>query len=178
MPPGSRDLRGDLELAEELAIRYMDAHLGPRDPAAAAQAKNRCLGLLLEALGKDHGLSAQEAFRSFGQRSAAVDLAMACPFLLLHVGLAILVLGRLRSFHPEGVPLWMTIGAAVAFAAAGLLLAQWALGFTESVRIGTTHLSNRAFRLPVNRHPLAAFAFGLAVFGGVAALRGRTTAAR
>ena len=33
-----RDLRADLEFAEELAIRYMEAHAGPRDQAVAAKA--------------------------------------------------------------------------------------------------------------------------------------------
>jgi hypothetical protein len=56
-----RDLRADLEFAEELAIRYMDAHYGPSNPEAAAQAKNRCMGILLREIGKEHGITAQEA---------------------------------------------------------------------------------------------------------------------
>src|SRR5262245_22418530 len=51
-----RNLRADLEFAEELAIRYMDAHHGPRNPEAAAQAKNRCMGTLLAQIGKEHGI--------------------------------------------------------------------------------------------------------------------------
>ncbi|MCC6538486.1 MAG: hypothetical protein IT162_13100 [Bryobacterales bacterium] len=170
-PSGPLDLRGDLELAEELAIRYMDAHVGPGDPEAAAQAKNRCMGTLLDALGKVHGLTAQEAFRSFGQRSAGVDLAMAFPFLLFYLYWTNFALRRLRSLHPAGAPLWLTIGTAIVFAAAGCLLAQLWLGWAESLRVGTTHLSNRTFRLPANRYPLAVFALGLVLFGGVAVLR-------
>ena len=78
------NLRADLEFAEELAIRYMDAHYGPRNPEAAAQAKNRCMGVRLGEIGKEHGITAQEAFKFFGQRSAAVDLAMNLPFILVY----------------------------------------------------------------------------------------------
>lgn len=77
---GERELRADLEFAEELAVRYMDEHYGPGDPTVAAQAKNRCLAILLAEIGKEHGVSGQEAFSSFGKRSAMVDLAMACRF--------------------------------------------------------------------------------------------------
>ena len=80
-----RDLRADLEFAEELAIRYMEAHAGPRDQAVAAKAKNYCMGILLAEIGKERGVSAQEAFRSFGQRAALVDLMMNLPFLFVLV---------------------------------------------------------------------------------------------
>src|SRR5712692_262057 len=132
-----RDLREDLEFAAELAIRYMDAHYGPRNLEAAAQAKNRCMGVLLGEIGKEHGITAQEAFKSFGQRSAAVDLAMNPPFVLVYVLASDFAIRRLRGRYPPGEG-WMTsiimiILASVAFGTGGLMLGQEWSGLAESI---------------------------------------------
>lgn len=170
-----RNLKADLEFAEELADRYMGAHYGPRDPEAAARAKNRCFGMLLGEIGKEHGITAQEAFRSFGQRSTAVDLATNLPFLLFCALAADFLIRRLLSRYPphEG---WMTtiatiVLASVAFGAAGLILGQQWSAFAESIRIGTAHLGNRALRLPLNRYSTEAFLFATALFLGIAVVR-------
>jgi hypothetical protein len=169
------NLKADLEFAEELADRYMAAHYGPRDPEAAARAKNRCFGMLLGEIGKEHGITAQEAFYSFGQRSAAADLAMVLPFILLYALAADFLIRRLLGRYPprEG---WMTAIAAtalasVAFGAAGLLLGQQWSALAESIRIGTAHLGNRALRLPLTRYPTEAFLFAAALFLGIAVVR-------
>jgi hypothetical protein len=163
-----RDLRADLEFAEELAIRYMDAHYGPRHPEAAAQAKNRCMGVLLGEIGKEHGITAQEAFKSFGQRSAAVDLAASLPLILVYAFAADFLIRRLLGRYPpsEGwmASIVMIIPASVAFGAGGLMLGQQWSSLAESIRVGTQHLSNRALRLPINKHPSEAFLLGVAPF--------------
>lgn len=149
-PLGS--LRADLELAEELATRYMDAHAGPRDPSAAAQAKNRCMGTLLAALAPRHGLTAQQAFQSFGKRSLAIDAAIYLPFLLLYFFAARLLQRR----FPQ-------IFVLVALAAGAVLLAQlWAI-LIESLRLGNPHLGGRALRLPPALYPLSTFLLALSL---------------
>lgn len=150
LPPAS--LRSDLEVAEELAIRYMDAVAGPRNPSAAAQTKNRCMTALLNALAPRHGLTAQQAYQSFGRRSLAIDLAIYAPFALLFTLAAYFFQRRFRS------PV-----VAVALAVLAILLAQFWASTVESFRIGTSHLSNRTLRLPASQHPLAVFAIGLAL---------------
>lgn len=151
--PAHHSLREDLELAEELATRYMDAHAGPRDLAAAARAKNRCMGTLLAAIGKERGITAQEAFKAFGQRSFVIDLGMILPFLLLYAFAADLAVRRILSRYP---PVLIIVAAAV-FAFPAVLLGQEWFSTAESIRIGTAHLSNRALRLPLAQHPVAAF---------------------
>ncbi len=169
------DLRADLEFAEELAIRYMDAHYGPSNPDAAAQAKNRCMGILLREIGKEHGITAQEAFKSFGQRSTAVDLAMNLPFILIYALVADFVIRRLLGRYPPGEG-WMTsiimiILASLTFSTGGLILGQQWSGLAESIRVGSRHLSNRSMRLPINKHSSEAFVFGVALFLGIGVLR-------
>ena len=175
--PGANQgaLRADLEFAEELAIRYMEAHFGPRDLEAAAQAKNRCMGSLLAEIGKKHGMTAQEAFRSFGQRSAAVDFAMNLPFLLVYVVSADFAIRRLLGRYPPSdgwtTTIIMMLLASGAFGAGGLILGQQWSGVAESIRVGTTHLSNRSFRLPLSKHPSETFMLAAALFLGMAVLR-------
>ncbi len=81
----------------------MEAHAGPRDQAVAAQAKNHCMGILLAAIGKEHGVSAQEAFRSFGQRATVADVMMNLPFLFIHVLAGDFVTRRLLLRYPPSM---------------------------------------------------------------------------
>ena len=171
-----KDLRADLEFAEELAIRYMDAqHYGPSHPETAAQAKNRCMGILLGEIGKDHGITAQEAFKSFGQRAAAVDVAINLPLILLYAFAADFLIRRLLRRYPpaEGrlTSILILDLASLVFGTVGLVLGQQWSVVAESVRIGTGHLSNRVFRLPINTHQSEAFLFGVVLFLCIAVLR-------
>lgn len=168
-------LSADLEFAEELAVRYMDAHYGPGDPKAAAQAKNRCMGILLVEIGNEYGITAQEAFKSLGKRSLWADLAMNLPLILLCALAADFLIRRLFGRYPpnEGwtVSIIMITLASVVFGAAALLFGQQWSVLAESIRVGTGHLSSRSFRLPINRHPGEAFAFAVGLFLTVAVLR-------
>lgn len=119
-------------------------------------------------IGKQHGMSAQEAFRSFGQRSAVADIAMHLP-LFFALGLAANIWVRRFTQHYAIVAL-----SAAAFGVFGLLLAQQWSEMAESIRIGTTHLSSRAFRLPLHQHPFLGFASIVTLFLGVAFWRRRT----
>jgi len=133
------------------------------------------MGVLLAEIGKEHGITAQEAFKSFGQRSAAVDLALNLPFVLFYLLAADFLIRRLLKRYPprEG---WMTavvmvVLAAVAFGAGGLILGQQWSELAESLRIGTHHLSNRGFRLPIRQHPSGAFFFGMTLFLSITIVR-------
>ena len=101
---GSRDyashLRADAELAEELAIEYMDVHYGPRSPEAAGQAKNRCLGVLFGEIGKSHGVTPREVFAFLDRRSLGVDVALNAPFFVAYGLAAWFAAGRLLRRYP------------------------------------------------------------------------------
>ncbi|MBS1876958.1 MAG: hypothetical protein JSU00_27345 [Acidobacteria bacterium] len=178
---GSRDyaghLRADAELAEELAIEYMDVHYGPRSPEAAGQAKNRCLGVLFGEIGKSHGVTPREVFAFLDRRSLGVDVALNAPFFVAYGLAAWFAAGRLLRRYParDG---WVRAAVMVALCALaagvlGILLGeQWSI-LAESLRVGTGHLSNRVERLPWARNQMALLAFCAALFGAVAAVRYR-----
>jgi hypothetical protein len=86
----ARHIRDDVELAEELAVEYMDAHHGPRSgefksQQAANQALNTCLGVLIEQIAKSHNVPPREVAKFFGRRSLAIDVAVSLPFVLFYV---------------------------------------------------------------------------------------------
>ena len=172
-----RDLRADLEFAEDLAIRYMDKHYGPRDPAAAAKAKDRCLGTLLGEIGKEHGMTARQAFQSIGRRSIAIDVVVIFPFVLLYLAAARILVRRIARRHPltesPAAAVVMILLAALAFGAIGTILAQQWAELSAAIRIGTAHLSGRALRLPLRRNPGPVFATGVALFLIVASVQNR-----
>lgn len=61
--------------------------------------------------------------------------------------------------------------ASVVFSAGGLILGQQWSGVAEAIRVGTTHRSNRSFRLPMNKHPGETRVLAAAIFWGIAVLR-------
>ena len=147
-PGDGQHLRGDVEFAEELAIEYMDVHHGPRDPQSAGEAKNQCMRILLQEIGKAHGIAAEDAFKFFGHRSMAVDIGMNLPFVLLYGLAADIMVRRLRRRYPPGEG-WIALGVVIvlcslAFGLGGLLLGGVWSGAAESLRVGSGHLSNRA----------------------------------
>jgi hypothetical protein len=164
-PGGSQSLRDDVEFAEELSIRYMDAHFGPKNPVAAAEAKNRCLGSLLGEVGKGHGVTAQAAFQLFGRRDPVADAAILGAFTLLYALGAAFALSRLGDR-----PLLLLLLLSLAFGAAGVVLAEpWSL-LAEILRTGNSHMSNRALRLPAVQHRAAVFVASASVYLAVLAL--------
>ncbi len=178
----ARHLREDVEFAQDLAIRYMDAHHGPRSgqfnsQAGASKAMNACLGTLLQQIGTSHNVPPKEVAKFFGQRSLAIDVGVNLPFILLYSFLAALLAGRLRRRYPpeDGwtVALAMIILSSLAFGVGGVLLGeQWSI-LAENIRVGTGHLSYRVDRLPWARHQIGFFVVCMALFWGAAAVRYR-----
>lgn len=179
-------LSEDAEFAEDLAVRYADTHYGLRSGhfesrEAYAQARNRCLGAMLEAIGNAHGVTATKVFESLGRNRAAVDVAVNLPFVLLY-GFAMSVIARhiWRRYPPEDG--WMAgativVLCSVVFGAGAVLLGEVWSTTAESARVGSGHLSYRVERLPWIRYRGEVFAFTVFLFLFIAALRYRKTAA-
>lgn len=179
-----RDLLAEVEFAEELSIRYMDAHHGPRSGhfeshQAAGQARNRCLGSLLTRIGEARSLPPAEVFRSFGRRPPLIDLAINLPFALLCGWAAFLALGRLRARLPlaDGwlAAVLVVLVSSLGFAVATVLIGEQWSTLAEMARVGNQHLSYRVGRLPWAVHRGALFTAAALLFLSMAAFRyGRT----
>lgn len=160
----ARHLRADLEFAEDLAVRYMDAHHGPRSEnfqshKTADQALNGCLTDLAAQIGQSHHVPPRELKQLFGQRILVADVAMNLPFFLLYCLLAAMVAGSLFRRHPPAdgwtAPLVMVSLCSLAFGTLGTLVGEQCSTLAENLRVGTGHLSYRLDRLPWARHRVA-----------------------
>jgi hypothetical protein len=139
----ARQLRDDLEFAEELAVEYMDAHYGPRSgqfksQQAASEALNTCLNTLIGEIAKSHNVPPQEVAKFFGRRSFTTDVAVTLPFVLLYVFAAGIVVSKLRRRYPpedgRTVALSMLILCSLACAVGGMMLGeQWSTLVEASV---------------------------------------------
>ena len=157
----ARHLREDVELAEDLAVRYMDAQrrsqsaqIRPGRPPG--EVMNTCRNSLLKQISTSHNVSPTEVVQFFGRRSLAIDFIFILPFFLLYALLAMLLAGwLLRRYPPEEsmtAALAMSLFCSVEFGVGGRLLGeQWSIT-AESIRVGTGHLSYRVDRLPWVQH--------------------------
>ena len=81
-PVSARHLSADAEFAEDLAIRYADAHFGLRSPnpsEAYDAERDRCMEKLFAEIGKDHGVPMEQVSGSLGQNRAYIDMAEILP---------------------------------------------------------------------------------------------------
>ena len=174
-----RQLRSDAILAEELAIRYADAHRGFRSGRYAGGAvyersREQCLATLVAIVARDHGVTAQEVRGAMRERSVLVDLgAVFLPMALVFVFAGDVIARKVcRVFTPDQRTLrLLTIAlAALPVTLLGSQLGSfWSFTFEEQIRLRTTHLSYRAFFVPWSRHAMALAAAGF-VLCGIAAL--------
>lgn len=174
-------LHGDVELAEELAVRNMDARVHSRtlNGRTPSEVMNTCRDSLLKQISTLHSLPPKEVIRSFGHRSLAVDLAVIVPYLLLYSFSADLLSRWLfHRYPPEesaSTALAMAFFCSLVFAIGGLLVGEeWSIA-AESLRVGTAHLSYRVGRLPWAHHRIVFFVLCLISFWGMAAHRLRRT---
>jgi len=96
-PISARHLSADAEFAEDLAIRYADAHFGLRSPNPSENygaERDQCMERLFEEIGKEHGVPAGVVSGSLGRNRAYIDIAEALPFALLY-GLTAIVVARM-----------------------------------------------------------------------------------
>ena len=174
-----RHLREDVELAEDLAVRYMDAQR--RAPSAQlrppGEVMNTCRNSLLKQVSTSHRVSPSQVVPLFGSRSLVNDLIVIVPFFLLYALAAVLLAGWLLNRYPPedsmAATLAMSLVCSLAFAVGGLLLGEPWSTTAESIRIGTGHLSYRVDRIPWVQHRLGFFALCVAVFWIAALVRFR-----
>jgi hypothetical protein len=143
-------LRHDADLMEDLAIRYADAHAGRVGRPQWPEARDACMTKLFAVIGNHHRVSEGQIRQWIGRRNLTFDLAVFVSFL----GWWFFVSRALtrRIFNA-----WSFRGALAMFAAAtltpivgevgGAAGTFWAVAW-EIVRVGNSHMSHRATRVP------------------------------
>jgi hypothetical protein len=181
-PEQQRHLNDDALLAEDHAIRYADSN-NWRVPGqyigndAYGQARDKCMEALFSTIAKNHGVTLEQVREAVGRRSirfdAAVLLFFAAFYFLLAYWLAQRVCRRFPFHEGWHAALITTVGASILVSFAGLLMLETFAVQTEIYRVGSDHLSYRAFRIPWAHNREALFAGGLFLFWLAAALHHR-----
>ena len=175
-----RSLYFDAEFAEDLAIRYADAHRGPRSGhfegfEVYGRTRDECMARLFAEVAAAHGVDQQQVRRALQNRPIAIDLIIALPYSLLYIFAVIAILSRIDKEHDPDTfssPSMVMVGyVAIITSAAGVLFGQAWSAIAESVRLGNGHLSYRTDRGPWVQHYLIVFFVALAVFWVVFVLR-------
>lgn len=154
----SESLAAQVQLAEDLAIRFADAQ---GETPRWRSNRESCEATLFQRIADERGLSSEgvlQARRSLESRPFDwfVNLPMGVLTIALGWSWARVVF---RRFGPDD---WVLAGVAVVVGAAAIAVAIVGLGQVwasaiEVWRIGNGHLSYRAFRIPWPHHRAATF---------------------
>jgi hypothetical protein len=143
-------LRHDADLMEDLAIRYADEHAGRVARLGWVAVRDECMSKLSAVIGEYHDVSEGQIREWTGRRNLALDLPV---FLSFVVGFSLaskLLMRRLFngwSFSGAASIVAGVVTMLVVSAVGGGVGALWA-AFWEVIRLGNTHVSHRAARVP------------------------------
>lgn len=166
-PLTARHLSEDAEFAEDLAIRYADAHHGLRTPYYVsgedyASNRDRCEAMLFGEIANQHSVPTQRVYDSLGQNRAYIDLAINLPFGLIYCLVVAAVARAVWRRYPPAENGWlpgtaMILFLSVAFSIGFILVGDLWARIAETYRVGNGHMSYRADRLIWVRHQTALF---------------------
>ncbi len=145
-------LVADAQLAEELAIRYADAEFGRRAGVEHhgglldnGEFRRECLSRMLNAVERNHDVTAAQVRVARGQRNRTFDIAVGLLFLPLYLlgGIAASRwLSRRLATHDRFVRLIAAGIMSVAFSVLGLQFLRLWGAVWETIRVGNGHMSS------------------------------------
>ena len=181
-PEHRRHLSDEALLAEDIAVRYSDSDTWkvPGQPTgrdAYVRARYDCMATLFSAIAKNHGVSVEQVRKSIQQGrmrfDVAVLLSFAAFYFLAAYYLAQSVCRRFPFRESRLTALLCTVGASILVSFVGMLMLETLAFYVESFRHVSSHLSDRANRIPWPYIRIPLFAGGLILFWLAAALRYR-----
>jgi outer membrane murein-binding lipoprotein Lpp len=171
-------LRQDAEIANELMVRFGDAHLR-HNPEIQRPFRDRCISATIDSIVARHGVTRADFHAAERMRVWWAD------FLIVFLPLGVLTVLAMdaatrrvcRSFDPEdrvpaAVSLFLLVPVVAVLALA--VMNFWSFS-AEGFRLRDGHLSNRAFLIPVVTHGWLAYAATLVICAGTAIARFRRT---
>jgi hypothetical protein len=189
-PGALRHLLDDIQLAEELGIRYGDQNSGrrvavvfgiavrlggPVNVTLGRQLRETCTSSLFKTVAETHSISTEDIGRMRTRLSErGANLPVTVPMTLLYLWLSLYAIRRIRDRFEidEALPVAVAVLlASIAVTAAVIMAAQlWGAG-VEIVRVGNEHLSYRAGRRswPRRAEVLPILALGVTSFSIMAA---------
>lgn len=160
-PTHVRHLLSDIEVADELTIRYRDEKGGRRprprlgiqfrtsgSPRPSNEWAEECRRLLIQAIVDHHGIRPEDIAAARPRLAErGLDLPVTSPVLLLYGLLAPWGLRRVRSRFADDEPIARGVALIVVSIVVGAVIVVaggfWS-GVVEIVRVGNEHVANRA----------------------------------
>jgi hypothetical protein len=170
--PDRRHLNNDVEIAEELGIRYGDSFRSRAGLPETRRRRTECTATLFAQISRVHGVTSNDVEQARGQRPAGMDVLVLLSFAMLYAFLSSKLVRGIFSRHPIDEPLPALVAVALVSATAGvgavMALPMWGEVF-EIVRRADGHGSYRVGRLPWGHHMLELFGAGVVLFCLIAA---------
>ncbi|MBI3403612.1 MAG: hypothetical protein HY048_19535 [Acidobacteria bacterium] len=178
-----RNLNDNALFAEDLAIRYADAHRGRRsghfvDWDQYDGARETCMATLFAVVADAHHVTPARVREALTHRGVAFDGVVLLSFLAMYVFVVSRVVRRIfRSApdHPAFVLSAVVIASIVLSVLGVAFLHIWA-GAAEVFRVGNQHVSYRGERVPWRAFMPHLFAAGVIVVWATAARHYRVVA--
>jgi hypothetical protein len=167
-------LRQDAEIANDLMVRFGDAHIR-HNPQIQRPFRDQCIEATVDSIIARHGVTRTDFHAAEQARIWWADfLVVFLPMGILAIAMMDFATRRVcRAFEPED----RTI-ALVSIVALTPVVALLALGIAnfwsfaaEGYRLRNGHVSNRAFLIPVVTHGWIAYTTALTICAGAAAAR-------
>jgi hypothetical protein len=166
-------LTHDVQLAEELAIRYGDVRWGPGTTRREG-ARRECLEPLFATITAEHGVTRRDID---GVRDSLSDRGMNLttniPMAVFYINLsALILLGIGRRFSPQEELLPFSLAAVLASGLVGFVtvgVGGIVEGVIEIFRVGNDHLGYRGLRLQWVQHRPELMVAAMALFWVIAA---------
>jgi hypothetical protein len=170
-----RSLDDDALFAEDLAIRYADAHRGRRsghfvDWDQYDGARETCMATLFTAVADAHHVTPASVRDALTHRGVLFDGGVLLSFLAMYVFVA----GRVvrRIFHSAPDHLWLALLAVVVasmvISVLGVAFLNLWAGAVEMFRVGNQHMSYRGERIPWRAFLTHLFAGGVVLVWAIA----------
>jgi len=171
-------LRQDAEVANELMVRFGDAHIR-HNPQIQRPFRDQCIGATLDSIVARHGVTRADFHAAERARIWWADfLIVFLPMGILAIVVMDFITRRVcRSFEPDDRTIALVSLVVLTPVVALLLLGVanfWSFA-AEGYRLRDGHVSNRAFLIPVVTHGWIAYGTVLALCAAAAATRFRRT---
>jgi hypothetical protein len=168
-----RHLRFDAITAEDMSIRWADAHFGHRPEYD--QKQYECMQMLFQGVAKQHGVDVAVVHQYSRRRDLVADGAVIFSFATLYLFLAYVFTERIRRRFPDDASsFWiMTLTMAAGLSLIGVMIGMLGSIVIEGVLLNSGHLSYRMNHIPFRQHWTMLFVCGYVIFVLMALLRSR-----
>jgi hypothetical protein len=168
-----RHLRFDAVTAEDVAIRWADAHFSLLPEYGLK--RDECMQVQFQGIATQHGVDIATVREYSRDRDPVADAAVIFSFGVLYLWLAYIITGRIRRrFTGDDRGFWiMSLTMAAGVSLIAVMVGGLGSIVIETVRLNSGHLSYRMNRIPFRQYWAIVFVCCFVIFGLASLMRSR-----